>query len=80
MKADPYDIKTVFGFERQLFAPLFQRPYVWKMKDQWEPLRQDVGRVAEELLKGACVRPDTVAIAEWSVLTNNQKNGELRQG
>lgn len=52
MKADPYDIKTVFGFERQLFAPLFQRPYVWKEKEQWEPLWQDVRRVAEELLAG----------------------------
>jgi hypothetical protein len=50
--SDPYDIKTVFGFERQLFAPLFQRPYVWKEKDQWEPLWQDVRRVAEELLAG----------------------------
>lgn len=52
MKADPYDMKTVFGFERQLFAPLFQRPYVWTEKDQWEPLWQDVKRVTEELLAG----------------------------
>ena len=52
MKADPYDIKTVFGFERQLFAPLFQRPYVWNEKDQWEPLWQDVKKLAQELVKG----------------------------
>lgn len=52
MKADPYEIKTIFGFERQLFAPLFQRPYVWKKKEQWEPLWQDVRRVTEELLSG----------------------------
>jgi len=52
MKADPYDIKTVFGFERQLFAPLFQRPYVWKKKEQWEPLWQDIRKLAEELLAG----------------------------
>ena len=36
MRADPYDVKTVFGFERQLFT-LFQRPYVWDKDDQWEP-------------------------------------------
>ena len=52
MKADPYDMKTVFGFERQLFAPLFQRPYVWQEKDQWEPLWHDIRKVAEELLAG----------------------------
>ena len=52
MKADPYDIKTVFNFERQLFAPLFQRPYVWNEEDQWEPLWQDVLRVANQLLEG----------------------------
>ncbi len=52
MKADPYDIKTVFNFERQLFAPLFQRPYVWNEEDQWEPLWQDVLRVANQLLAG----------------------------
>ncbi|HIA19069.1 MAG TPA: DUF262 domain-containing protein [Planctomycetaceae bacterium] len=52
MRADPCDIKTVFGFERQLFAPLFQRPYVWTEKDQWEPFWQDVRRVAEQLLAG----------------------------
>jgi len=52
MKADPYDIKTVFGFERQLFAPLFQRPYVWKEKEQWEPLWQDIRAIGEQLLAG----------------------------
>lgn len=52
MKADPYDIKTVFGFERQLFAPLFQRPYVWSETDQWQPLWNDIHKVAELLLAG----------------------------
>lgn len=52
MRADPYDIKTVFNFERQLFAPLFQRPYVWNKDDQWEPLWTDVRKVTDELLKG----------------------------
>ena len=52
MKAEPYDVKTVFGFERQLFAPLFQRPYVWREKQQWEPLWLDIRKVAEQLLAG----------------------------
>lgn len=52
MRADPYDVKTVFGFERQLFAPLFQRPYVWEEDKQWNPFWEDIRRVAEELLAG----------------------------
>jgi len=38
MKADAYDLWKVFGFERQLMAPLFQRPYVWSKERQskWE--------------------------------------------
>jgi len=54
MKADAYDVLKVFGYERQLFAPLFQRPYVWKKDEQWDPLWNDIKRLAEELLK----RPD----------------------
>lgn len=30
--------------------PLFQRPYVWNQEIQWEPLWEDVARVAERLL------------------------------
>jgi uncharacterized protein with ParB-like and HNH nuclease domain len=50
LKADPYDVKTVFSFERQLFAPLFQRPYVWDELDQWNPFWKDVRRVAKALI------------------------------
>ncbi len=52
MKADPYDIKTVFGLDRQFFAPLFQRPYIWEQERQWRPLWEDVRKVADELLAG----------------------------
>ena len=52
MRADPFDIKTVFNFERQLFAPLFQRPYVWDEEKQWEPLWNDLLRITEQLLAG----------------------------
>jgi hypothetical protein len=30
--------------------PPFQRPYVWTEEDQWQPLWEDIARVAEELL------------------------------
>ncbi len=50
MKADAYQIKVLLGFDRQLFAPLFQRPYVWKRDEQWEPLWNDIRRLAERLI------------------------------
>ncbi len=30
--------------------PPFQRPYVWTEEDQWQPLWDDIARVAEALL------------------------------
>jgi hypothetical protein len=36
---------------QRLVVPLFQRPYVWNEDNQWEPLWNDVVRVADRLLK-----------------------------
>jgi len=52
MKADAYELSIVFGYERQLFAPLFQRPYVWDKEKQWEPLWNDIKTIAENLVQG----------------------------
>src|SRR6478672_11805722 len=30
--------------------PVFQRPYVWTEEDQWQPLWDDISRVAEDVL------------------------------
>lgn len=54
MKADAYEVTKVLGYDRQLFAPLFQRPYVWKKSEQWEPLWNDIRRLAERLLACDC--------------------------
>lgn len=35
---------------QRLLVPLFQRPYVWSLESQWEPLWRDVERVADRLL------------------------------
>jgi hypothetical protein len=42
--------QTVFTQPQRLVVPLFQRPYVWNEENQWEPLWNDVVRVAERLL------------------------------
>jgi hypothetical protein len=41
----------VFMQPQRLVVPLFQRPYVWNEENQWEPLWNDVVRVADRLLR-----------------------------
>ena len=43
--------QMVFMQPQRLVVPLFQRPYVWNEENQWEPLWNDVVRVAERVLK-----------------------------
>src|SRR6476659_8716368 len=43
--------QMVFMQPQRLAVPLFQRPYVWNEENQWEPLWNDVARVAEKVLK-----------------------------
>jgi hypothetical protein len=40
----------IFNMPQRLLVPLFQRPYVWSEKAQWEPLWDDIVRVAERYL------------------------------
>ncbi len=44
--------QMVFMQPQRLVVPLFQRPYVWNEENQWEPLWNDVVRVADRLLAG----------------------------
>jgi hypothetical protein len=42
--------QMVFMQPQRLIVPLFQRPYVWNEENQWEPLWEDVRRVADRVL------------------------------
>jgi len=37
----------LFNLPQHFIIPLFQRPYVWKEAEQWEPLWKDIRRIAE---------------------------------
>ena len=39
-----------FYAAQRFVVPLFQRPYVWNQEIQWEPLWNDVVRVADRVL------------------------------
>lgn len=42
--------QMVFMQPQRLVVPLFQRPYVWNEEYQWQPLWEDVTRMAERLI------------------------------
>ena len=39
--------QAIFINQQRLVVPLFQRRYVWTEEKQWEPLWEDVARVAD---------------------------------
>lgn len=52
MKTDSIKVQNLFILPRRHLIPLFQRPYVWNRADQWEPLWEDISRVATRELAG----------------------------
>jgi hypothetical protein len=42
--------QLVFMQPQRLVVPLFQRPYVWNEENQWEPMWNDIVRVAERYI------------------------------
>lgn len=49
--------QLIFMQPQRLVVPLFQRPYVWNEENQWEPLWDDLARLAERLLKAGKSQP-----------------------
>ena len=43
-------VMNVFTQQTRYTVPLFQRPYVWKREEQWEPLWDDIRATAERVL------------------------------
>ena len=51
MKPDILSPKTLFQPDVRYTIPPFQRPYVWRQDQQWEPLWNDVRNVAENYME-----------------------------
>lgn len=52
MKANAAPLLAIFEKKLRLEVPLFQRQYVWKREQQWEPLWDDIVRKFTEYLDG----------------------------
>ncbi|MFD8496670.1 DUF262 domain-containing protein [Amycolatopsis sp. NPDC059657] len=50
MQANTLTPQKLFEPQVRYVIPVFQRPYVWQVEKQWEPLWADVRAVSEELL------------------------------
>ena len=50
-KAEMRNINALFRSPVSYRIPQFQRPYAWKKSEQWEPLWEDVRKVAERYLE-----------------------------
>ncbi len=44
--------QDIFFLPQRLIVPLFQRPYVWSLELQWQPLWEDVTRLSDRIMAG----------------------------
>lgn len=64
MEAKALNPRALFDLKVCYEIPAFQRPYVWNEEDQWQPLWDDIQRVAEAVLVAGPVSDgDTAAKA-----------------
>lgn len=52
MQVNPLTLAHLFEKNIRYVVPLYQRPYVWTEDDQWQPLWDDVARLADNLVGG----------------------------
>ncbi|HLG57926.1 MAG TPA: DUF262 domain-containing protein [Vicinamibacterales bacterium] len=57
MRVDKLNLERVFDRTERLEAPLFQRPYVWKLEPNWMALWESIQMVAERHLDGKLAHP-----------------------
>src|ERR1039458_10303015 len=52
MKPATNTLSEIFQPPIRLMVPLYQRPYVWKLDDHWQPLWEDVEGILDRHLDG----------------------------
>src|SRR5262245_7747656 len=79
MKADRLTIGQLFDATRRLVAPLYQRPYVWNRKSNWEPLWTSITEIAEQRLRGQHPRPHFIGAIVLDQLPTRTGTVETRE-
>src|ERR1043165_5463903 len=57
MDVNKRSVEQIFDPTAQLEAPLFQRPYVWRQHNNWQPLWDSIQALADKRVENANVRP-----------------------
>lgn len=79
MDAKPRSLKDVFDAQCRYMVPLYQRPYVWKQVEQWEPLWEDIAALAERYFRQDAFRPHFMGAVVLEQLNNATGTLDLRQ-
>jgi hypothetical protein len=56
MQVGTLAVQHIFEKDVLYAVPLYQRPYVWNEKEQWEPLWEDLSRLGETISQGKAAR------------------------
>lgn len=79
MRADKLTVNGLFDPTERREAPLFQRPYVWKEEENWEPLWESIRAVAEKRLADTLTRPHFLGTVVLDQLRTPAGKVHLRQ-
>lgn len=79
MDAKPRSLKEIFDAQCRYLVPLYQRPYVWKRAEQWEPLWEDILAVAERYVRQDAFRPHFMGAVVLEQLNTATGTLDLRQ-
>lgn len=79
MDAKPRSLKDVFDAQCRYMVPLYQRPYVWKQDEQWEPLWEDIAALAERYVRQDTFRPHFMGAVVLEQLNSATGTLDLRQ-
>src|SRR5436309_15123471 len=70
---------AIFGQPQRFLVPLFQRPYVWNEEQQWEPLWNDLKRVATRLLNNPLGKHEPHFLGAVVLQQVHSRTGELQE-
>jgi uncharacterized protein with ParB-like and HNH nuclease domain len=71
--------QLIFMQPQRLVVPLFQRPYVWNEENQWEPLWNDVARVADRVIQQPSDKHHPHFLGAVVVQLVQKKTGQMQE-
>lgn len=79
MEANARHLERLFDQTVSYQIPLFQRPYVWTLEINWEPLWDDIQALLDKQLRGGKVHPHFLGAVVLEQLPNAAGTIDVRQ-